>query len=299
MVMKDKALIMDIKHFAVHDGDGIRTTVFFKGCPLKCVWCHNPEGLYAAPSYSYIEHKCIGCGECASVCDQNVHSFNNGKHLIDRSRCTFCGKCENVCLGGAIRIYGKKMAIDEILPELLKDRSFYDNSNGGVTLSGGECLLQANFCSELLKALKNETINTAVDTCGVVPQEAFDKVMPFTDKFLYDIKAFSPDTHRRATGMSNEQIIENLFYIDKAGKSIEVRIPLVPDYNLIEIPDIAKLLARLKNLTKVRILPYHNLAVSKYTAIGLESDMPENLPTTEQIDEAKETIRSFGIRIED
>ncbi len=297
--MMDKALIMDIKHFAVHDGDGIRTTVFFKGCPLRCIWCHNPEGLTSSPSYSYVDKKCIGCGECAEVCAHKVHSFTNHLHRIDRSKCVFCGRCENVCLGGAIRIYGKWMSIDELLPELLKDKIFYENSGGGVTLSGGECLLQADFCSKILLALKTESINTAIDTCGYVPQDAIDKVLPFTDTFLYDVKAYSPETHKRATGVTNEQIIENLRYIDGAGKAIEVRIPFVPDYNLKEIPEIAKMLAQLKNITKVRILAYHNLTMSKYDAIGLKSNMPKTLPTSEQLFEAKETLRKYGITIGD
>ena len=296
--MAEKGLVMDVKHFAVHDGDGIRTTVFLKGCPLRCVWCHNPEGLVGVPSYSYVDKKCIGCGECASVCKSGVHSFAGGVHTVSREKCVFCGECEKACLGDAIRIYGKRMSVAELLPELLKDRAFYDNSGGGVTLSGGECLLQADFCAELLQALKKENINTAVDTSGAVPREAIEKVLPYTDIFFYDIKAFYPDTHKRATGMTNEKIIDNLRFIDKAGKPVEIRIPFVPEYNMAEIPQIAKLLSELDNITKVRVLPYHDLAGSKYEAIGFTANMPKTLPTEQQLDAARDALRAYGIKAE-
>ena len=184
-----KARIFEVKRFAVHDGDGIRTTVFFKGCPLKCVWCHNPEGISTKSELAYYAHKCIVCGECQNVCPTGAHTIENGKHSFNREKCIICGKCTDVCLSDALILYGKEMTVEELLPVLLKDKDFYDNSGGGVTLSGGECLMQADFCAELLQMLKKEGINTAVDTCGYVPKESIDKVLPYTDTFLYDIKA--------------------------------------------------------------------------------------------------------------
>ena len=167
-----KARVIEIKRFAVHDGDGIRTTLFLKGCTLKCVWCHNPEGIGAAPQLSFISEKCIGCGECVDVCPMGAQLMTVGGHAFDRLKCVGCGKCEEVCLGNALKLYGREMSVDELMPILLEDREFYENSHGGVTLSGGECLCHAEFCTELLKRLKDEGINTAVDTCGFVNRAA-------------------------------------------------------------------------------------------------------------------------------
>lgn len=287
-------LIFDIKHFAVHDGDGIRTTVFFSGCPLRCVWCHNPEGL--EKSYSFVKSKCVMCGECAAVCLNDVHVFKNGEHAVLRDKCVFCRKCEKVCLGGAIRIYGKKMTAKSVFEEIAADKPFYSSSGGGVTLSGGECLCQPDFCAELLKKCKESGINTAVDTCGYVRKQTLDKVIPFTDTFLYDIKAFNEETHIRATGVSNRLIFENIKYLDEYGCRIEVRIPLVPEYNPDEIEDIGRFLKKLKNIAAVRVLPYHGFIESKYEAIGKTNPkLPAKAPTKEQVERAKETLKSFGL----
>ena len=265
-----KALIFEIKRFAVHDGDGIRTTVFFKGCPLRCVWCHNPEGLSREPQIAHYAHKCIGCGECKK------ESFIAAD-----------------CLGEAYVEYGREVTVEELLPLLLEDKDFYDNSNGGVTLSGGECLIQADFCAELLKELKRLGIHTAVDTCGFVSRNALDKVIPYTDVFLYDIKAYDEDIHIRCTGVSNKQILENLKYLNMLGKKIEIRIPYVPEYNSDQIEKIAHLLANLKHITKIRVLPYHNYAGSKYEALNRKNTLPSKLPTDEEIKKAIDTIKNI------
>ncbi len=290
-----KATIVDIKRFAVHDGDGIRTTLFFKGCPLKCKWCHNPESISFQPQISYIEHKCINCGECVKVC--SAHTIKEGKHIFDRKKCVACGKCEKVCLGQALKLYGQQMSVDEILPILLEDKDFYDNSNGGITLSGGEPLMQADFCAELLKRLKENGIHTAIDTCGFVSKEAIDKVIPYTDIFLYDIKAINESVHISATQKSNRIILDNLKYIDSIDKKIEVRIPFVPMINDKELDLIGVTLQSLKNLTKVKILPFHNFAGSKYDAIGMENTMKDiKLPTKLQIQNAVNTLSEYGIK---
>ena len=262
------ASVFEIKRFAVHDGDGIRTTVFFKGCPLRCVWCHNPEGLSFDTQEAFYSHKCIGCGECKRA------DFNT-----------------NDCLGEARVIYGKKLTVDQLLPLLLEDKDFYETSGGGVTLSGGECLVQADFCSELLKKLKENGIHTAVDTCGFVPKASLDKVIPYTDVFLYDLKAFDEDVHIKCTGQSNDPILKNLMYLDSLGKNIEIRIPYVPNYNSDQINEIAVFLSRLKHITKVRVLPYHNYAGSKYEALGLQNTLPPTIPTDEELSEVKNTIK--------
>ena len=265
-----KSVIFEIKRFAVHDGDGIRTTVFFKGCPLRCVWCHNPEGLNTEPQEAFYEHKCIGCGECKK---ENFTAES--------------------CLGEARVVYGKEITVDGLLPLLLEDKDFYDNSGGGVTLSGGECLMQADFCAELLERLKEHGVHTAVDTCGFVSKKAFDKTIPYTDIFLYDIKAYDDDVHVKCTGVSNKIILENLLYLDSLGKKIEIRIPYVPNYNDDQMEKIARFLAPFKNITKIRVLPYHNYAGSKYEALGIANTLPSRIPTDGEIDNAKRTIKNI------
>lgn len=283
-----KALIFDVKRLAVHDGDGIRTTVFFKGCPLKCVWCHNPEGISFQKQLGYYAHKCMSCGACVDVCPQAAHSLRDGVHTLDRSRCTACGACVTACAKEALILYGKQMSIDELMPLLLEDRDFYETSDGGVTLSGGECLCQAEFCAELLKKLKQENIHTAVDTCGYVPQKNLDQVIPYTDVFLYDMKAFDEGTHIRCTGHSNRQILENIQYLNERGKAIEVRVPYVPDYNDEQMKKMALFLKSLPNVKKVKVLPYHNYAASKYDALGIKNTLPERLPDEHAVSVAQE-----------
>ena len=268
--MKNTSIIFEIKRFAVHDGDGIRTTVFLKGCPLRCVWCHNPEGLTAAPQEAFYAHKCIACGECQKADFQSED-----------------------CLGEARTLYGKEMSVDALLPLLLEDREFYENSGGGVTLSGGECLLQADFCRELLKRLKEEGIHTAVDTCGFVPREAFEKVMPYTDIFLYDLKAYRADVHQKCTGVENQLILDNLRYLDACEKQVEIRIPFVPDYNDGEIEAIGDFLKTLHTVQKIRVLPYHNYAGSKYEALGMKNTLPARRPTEKELQKAKNTLKAI------
>lgn len=292
-----KAKIFEIKRFAVHDGDGIRTTVFFKGCPLRCVWCHNPEGIGFEAQTAYYEDKCINCGECMTACKSGAHVMENGKHVFLREKCTGCGACSEVCLGNALTFYGKEMSVDELLPILLEDKDFYTTSGGGVTLSGGECLMQADFCAELLKKLKEYNINTAVDTCGFVSREIIDKVKPYTDVFLYDLKAYDEDIHMKCTGYSNENILENLKYIDDCGATTEIRIPYVPEHNSEQIEKLAEFMSKLKNLTKVRVLAYHNYAGSKYEAMGMKNTLPDKIPTEEMINDAVNNIEKYGITV--
>lgn len=279
-----KATIFEIKRFAVHDGDGIRTTVFFKGCTLKCIWCHNPEGIGFKPQLAFYANKCIGCGECKRICT--------------RDECITCGKCEEICLGSARKLYGREVTVEELMPQLLEDAEFYENSGGGVTLSGGECLCQADFCAELLRELKKNNIRTAVDTCGYVPRASIEKVMENTDIFLYDLKAIDEDVHIRCTGQPNGLILDNLRYIDSIGKPIEIRIPYVPGYNADQIEKMAKFLSGLRNITKVRVLPYHNYAGSKYASLTMENTLPDLLPTESEVKNAVELLKRYGMNAE-
>lgn len=291
-----KAKIVEIKRFAVHDGDGIRTTVFFKGCPLNCLWCHNPESIDFKPQLAFYENKCTLCGECIAECERDCHSIKDGIHTFKREKCKECGKCEKACLNEALKLYGYEMSVDELMPLLLEDRDFYENSGGGVTLSGGECLMQADFCRELLKKLKENGIHTAVDTCGFVSKDALDKVIPYTDIFLYDIKAYDEDVHIKCTGQSNKIILENLRYIDSCGKKTEIRIPYVPVCNDNQIEKIAQFLSELKNCMKVRVLSYHNYAGSKYTSLDMENNLPKVLPTQKDIEKATLILKDYGLK---
>lgn len=289
--------IFDIKRFAVHDGPGIRTTVFMKGCSLKCVWCHNPEGISFEPELQFVAKKCVGCGLCGEICPSDAHSFAGGVHTIDRDKCVKCGLCSKVCVTDALSQCRRKVEAEELVDILLEDREFFEQSGGGVTLSGGECLCQADFCAEVLKSLKEKGIHCAVDTCGCVPQASIDKVIPYTDVFLYDIKHMSEEEHIRYTGKSNKIILENLKYIDSLGKETEIRIPLIPTVNDYAIDDIGKFLGGLKNISRVKLLPYNNLAGSKYESIGMENTMPKvEKPTEEFMKQHAEKLKKYGLK---
>ena len=290
--------IFAIKRFAVHDGDGIRTTLFLKGCPLRCLWCHNPEGLSMPSQLAYHEAKCLSCGICVGSCKRGAHSILDGKHLFDRSLCIGCGDCAKECPGDALTSYGREVSVEEILPELLADRDFYETSGGGVTLSGGECLLQSDFCAELAKALCAEGISVDIDTSGAVPYSAIRAVLPYTDRFLYDIKAIDEQLHLRCTGRSNKEILENLPRLLLDGGEAEIRIPFVPEYNKGEIPKIAAYLAALpKKPTGVRVLAFHPYAGSKYASLAISTDMPTVVPSDGELADAREILRSHGLRV--
>lgn len=292
-----KAHIMAIKNFAVHDGPGIRTTLFLKGCPLRCLWCHNPEGMSGEKQLAYYAHKCISCGECVKVCPSGAHRIENSSHVLDRSRCLVCGKCEEHCLGDALKLFGREMTVDEAVRVLSKDKIFYEQSGGGVTFSGGEPLLQADFCLETAKRLKENGIGTAIDTCGCVPWQAFEKLLPVTDIFLFDIKHLDPEAHRRLTGQSNERILDNIRRLSDSGARIEVRMPLVPGLNDSEtnIRSTGEFLSKL-HIEKMRLLPYHSLARSKYAALGMTDTMPDaESPSDERLKELAAALQKLGV----
>ena len=266
-----------IKRFAVHDGPGIRTTLFLQGCTLRCLWCHNPETYEAKPRLAYTAHTCLHCGECVSACPHGCHTMVGERHVFDRTHCTACGRCVDACLGLSLRLYGRTVTVDEAVEWLLEDRAFYAASGGGVTLSGGEPLMHTDFCRAVLARLKATGIDTAVDTCGHVPQQAFEAVLPYTDRFLYDLKAADNALHERLTGSGNRRILENLRFIAEAGKPVEVRMILVPDHNMSEtaIQKAGERLRGVRTLTGVRLLAYHDLARSKFAALGLPDTMPK------------------------
>lgn len=287
-------MIVDIKPFEIHDGDGIRTTVFFKGCPLQCQWCHNPETLTDEPQMSFDAEKCIACGFCSYVC--KCHTIENGIHKFDRERCMACGRCVSVCPKNALRLYGKEYSADELVSILLEDREIFKASGGGVTLSGGEPLCQADFAAEVLKKLKAEGINTAIDTSCYVEKKDIDKVIDFTDTFLCDIKAYDEQLHIECTGNSNTKILENIKYIDSKNKNIEIRIPYIPGINDRQIKKIGEYIKELKNVSKVVVLPYHDLAKKKYECLGYTYSCNDVVPPKKSvIDSAIKTLKNMGI----
>jgi len=290
------AVISDIKRFAVHDGPGIRTTVFFKGCPLNCVWCHNPESISLHPQTAYYREKCISCGICAEVCPEKAHIFTAEGHIFDRSRCRACGICEETCFGQSLKHYGKEMTVEELLDILLEDKAFYDQSGGGITLSGGECLVQPAVCTELLKQCKEKGLHTAVDTCGFVPQNIFERILPYTDLFLYDLKAIDEEIHIQCTGRSNQLILENLRYLVQKHCRIEIRIPYVPGWNDKQLPSIISFLRELDPLPDVKLLPYHPFSDSKHDALGSQNNFSAQAPSACEVQTAEQLLSSLRIR---
>ena len=267
--MSVKGLISGIKRMEIHDGEGLRTTVFFKGCPLRCVWCHNPESLSYERQVAFFAGKCIGCGACGGERTERAASG---------------------CPVGALVAYGKEYDAEELADLLCADAPFFGET-GGVTLSGGECLSQPAFAVALAKCLRERGVSVYVDTCGFVARGALEAMLPYTDRFLYDLKAIDPNTHKRFTGVSNELILENLRRLDSLGATIEIRIPYVPECNGEEIEKMAELLSSLQNIKRVRVLPYHNLAGSKYEALGIVNTLPDRLPTDKEVERAREIIR--------
>lgn len=288
-------MVFAIKPFEIHDGDGIRTTVFFKGCSLKCKWCHNPESWSAKAEMLYDQNHCIHCLNCVNLCDAN--KAEDGKHIFLREQCSFCGKCDAICLQKAFESVGLNWSAEEIATKVLKDEMFMKGSGGGVTFSGGEPLLQVDLCVQIAEILKKRDINIAIDTCGEVPRSAIDKIIPFTDMFLFDIKAINEDVHIACTGSSNKRILDNLLYIDSKGIPIEIRYPYVPTMNDKEIIPIGNFVKKLNNVKCVRILGYHNFAEEKYEKLGKKYSLQNiPVPTKEDIINVASKMAEVGVK---
>lgn len=293
------ANIFNIQKFSVHDGPGIRTTIFFKGCPLSCHWCHNPESQSIKKQMLYDKDKCTLCGMCVKVCPENAITIENNVLTTDESKCTYCKKCEIYCIPGARQVAGKLYTVDEILKEALKDRVFYEQSKGGVTLSGGEPLVQIDFVLELLKRLKQEKIHTAVDTCGAVAFEHFERAAKFTDLFLYDIKLMDDEKHIFFTGVSNKLILDNLEKLSKIHDNINIRMVIIEGVNADE-KHIQDTIAFLKGLEikKINLLPYHDIAKHKYKKLSMEyKDEKMSKPSDEKMEELKNMLINEGYTV--
>lgn len=273
--MSEKAIIFDIQRASLHDGPGIRTTIFLKGCPLDCLWCHNPEAIASKRQLFFYVDKCTQCGDCSKVCEDDVHHFMDGKHTIDYDKCTFCGKCVEACNFNALKIIGTEMSTDEVMLEIMADFDFYTNSGGGMTLSGGEPLLHFSFSMELLKRCKEMAVSTCVETSGFVSAIQFKQILPFVDLLLFDYKVTGSDEHQKYTGVPNERILENLDMAYLYGIPIILRCIIVPGINDTDqhLKGISALNVKYPNLKGIEILPYHTMGNNKRTSIGVEETL--------------------------
>jgi len=295
-----EGIIFDIKKFAIHDGPGIRTTVFFKGCPLHCPWCHNPEGQSPKPEIMVKSYKCIkDCTECLSICEKRALAKVDQILVIDREKCDACGKCAKVCLSEAIETVGRKMDAQEVMREVEKDMIFHDDSGGGVTFSGGEPLLQPDFLSDLLTQAKEKDVHTTVDTCGYASSTNLEKIGDKVDLFLYDVKMMDDQKHKKFTGKSNKLILSNLRKLAQKGRRVTVRIPLIPGVNDDEenIQKTAKFIQSLKNIKHISLLPYHKLGQDKHKRLSKKKFQDFNLPRQEGIDRIKKKLEGYGFMV--
>ena len=287
-----RGIISGIKRYEIHDGDGIRTTVFLKGCPLNCLWCHNPENISSRPQLMLFADRCLHCRFCENTCTN--HSFREGEHLLDRDDCTACGRCTRRCPGGALEVSGETVEARELVPRLTEDRMFFAASGGGVTLSGGAPLFQPEFTRVVLMCLKEQGIHTALDTCLFASKGILEQIHPLVDQFLVDIKAMDPEVHRRCTGVLNGPILENIRYLDSLDKYMEIRIPFIPGHNDDQMEAIAKFLAGLKNRCRIKLLPYHDYGNSKAERLGRQMEAI-SLPEPEQITAALAYFLELGL----
>ncbi len=295
-----KAVITNIQGFSIHDGPGIRTVVFFKGCPLSCQWCANPECLSGNPQIGFIKTLCRDCGECFDICTNEAIPTEEGVHRIDYSKCKSCGDCVDHCIHGARVRYGELKTVADVWDAVRRDKMFYDSSGGGVTASGGEPLLRPRFVRELFELCKQDQINTCIETCGLVDRQAFLDVIPVTDHFLFDLKHMDSDIHDQFTGQPNGRILENAALLMEQGVDIIFRQPVVPAINdsIENIEATAVFLSSLgKSDVRLELMPYHRMGWSKYRALGMKypmngTDAAEN----DMVESVKRAYLDRGIR---
>ena len=293
--------VFDIQRFSIHDGPGIRTTVFLKGCPLNCLWCHNPESKSSKPQLSFTPMRCIGCGACLKACKHNAHQLNEkGEHIIDRSACVLCGECVKTCYAEALEMIGKTMTVEEVIEEVMKDEPFYETSGGGMTISGGEPLFQPDFSVALLESAKAHKLDTGIETSGFASWSTLERFIPLVDHFMFDIKETDPKRHEHVTGRPLEPIVSNLKKLHDSGAEILVRFPMVPNVNALPehfkgIGELAKLLPNVKGF---EIMPYHKLGESKLDRLGLgESPIKTEPPENDVFNGWIDTLAGYGVHV--
>lgn len=293
--------IFNIQRYSIHDGPGIRTTVFLKGCPLRCLWCCNPESQLLKPQILFINDRCIHCDACIKNCPEDaIHLYEDGIRRVRAERCSLCGLCIENCYAGALEQIGQEMMISDVLAEIEADRPFYDQSGGGMTLSGGEPTVQSEFSLRLLQGSKASGIHTAIETCGHVDWTVWDSLLPYLDLILYDLKETDPQRHKRWTGLSNHLVLDNLKKLANSDVSVIVRRPVIPGYNddVESIHDLGRFVRDLETLDEINLLPYHRLGQSKYERLEQEyvlGDQP-SLECTD-INDLREILLSYGFRV--
>lgn len=295
----DTAFITNIQGYSIHDGPGIRTVVFFKGCPLSCQWCANPESISGKSQTGFLELLCKGCGKCLETCPNNAINISENSHRIDYSKCDACGKCSDNCSYGALVKYGEPMTVDEVWDAVRRDKMFYDTSGGGVTVSGGEPLLHAQFVKELFRYCREEKIGTCVETCGFVPPESFMEVIPFTDMFLFDLKHMDSDIHKKYTGRHNEKILKNAALLIEQGADVVFRQPLIPGVNDSDanIEATALFLKKLgERALRFELMPFHRMGTDKYRALNMEYLLDDlEIMDNETLEKIKDAYIDCGI----
>ena len=293
-------LIFDIKRYAINDGPGIRVCIFFKGCPLNCRWCHNPESISHKPQKLFTLSKCIGCGACALACPLDACELTDNGVVTDLERCNLCGKCVEACPTLAMEMTGRTYGTAELLEIIEKERPFFDQSGGGVTFSGGEPLLYLEFLCELLDACGERHIHRCVDTAGLVKTETLLEVARCTDLFLFDLKLIDATRHKEWTGVDNALILHNLQQLSAAGNAIEIRVPLISGVNDAErdLERLAEFVCALPGRPKVSLLPYHNIAAHKYAKLGqIFADAGLGVPSEGKLRQAREICTAHGIDV--
>lgn len=296
----DAGVVFDIKRYAVHDGPGIRTTVFLKGCPLRCVWCHNPESWSATPEHVFRENRCSACRQCVEACDQQAISWTNDRPVVDLESCRLCGQCVDACPSDARRIAGRRQSVDELVAQIERDVLFHDQSHGGVTISGGEPLAQAHFLQRLLETCREREIHIALDTCLHAPWEVIERIEPLVDLFLCDLKHLDAQQHKRLTGVSNSLILDNLRRLTALAKPVIIRIPVIPGMNDDDanLTATGEFLSRLDHILRVDMLPYNEGVWSKTPRLGGVGPVPRvEPPGKERMGRLAEILEGFDLTV--
>lgn len=292
-------IILNIQKYSIHDGPGIRTTVFFKGCPLNCAWCHNPESQQFAREIVYFDNRCTSCGKCVVSCPQNAIFINENNVQYNKNQCTLCEKCIDVCINNAREIAGKSYNVDQLMHEIQKDSIFYEESGGGVTFSGGEPLSQIAFLEEVLKKCKEKGIHTTLDTTVYSSWASIERIMDYTDLFLIDIKHMDSIVHKKYTTVNNELILENIKKLSALKKNIYIRVPIIPGIND-DIENLSKLrefLSKL-NIIQINLLPYHKIGMDKYYRIHMDYKLNHvNEPSQEYMSSIMDYLSEINIKI--